>query len=56
MLFSTVFHVWGELNRTFTRNVPTGNLLRSFSQFVKWDDPTQPPNLRVRRSSQQHQQ
>jgi hypothetical protein len=46
-LFSTVFHVWGKLNRTFDRNPQGDNLLDYFDQYVKWSDPTRPNFLQV---------
>ena len=46
-LFATVFHVWGKLNRTFTRGAETGGLLDYFDQYVKWDDPSKPNYLQV---------
>jgi hypothetical protein len=46
-LFSTVFHVWGKLNRTFDRNPQAENLLDYFDQYVKWTDPARPNFLQV---------
>eukprot|EP00882_Tetradesmus_deserticola_P004386 GHRQ01004630.1.p1 GENE.GHRQ01004630.1~~GHRQ01004630.1.p1 ORF type:complete len:505 (+),score=154.95 GHRQ01004630.1:71-1585(+) len=46
-LFSTVFHVWGKLNRTFDRSPQADNLLDYFDQYVKWSDPASPPFLQV---------
>lgn len=46
-LFSTVFHVWGKLNRTFDRNAQGENLLDYFDQYVKWTDPSKPNFLQV---------
>jgi len=46
-LFSTVFHVWGKLNRTFTKGAESGGLLDYFDQYVKWDDPSKPNYLQV---------
>jgi hypothetical protein len=46
-LFSTVFHVWGKLNRTFDRNPQGDNLLDYFDQYVKWSDPSRPNFLQV---------
>jgi hypothetical protein len=46
-LFSTVFHVWGKLNRTFDRTPQGDNLQDYFGQYVKWSDPTQPNYLQV---------
>lgn len=46
-LFSTVFHVWGKLNRTFDRSPQGDTLLDYFDQYVKWEDPTKPPFLQV---------
>lgn len=46
-LYSTVFHVWGKLNRTFDRNPQGENLLDYFDQYVKWTDPSKPNFLQV---------
>jgi hypothetical protein len=46
-LFSTVFHVWGKLNRTFDRSAQGENLLDYFDQYVKWTDPSRPNFLQV---------
>jgi len=46
-LFSTVFHVWGKLNRTFDRTPQGDNLQDYFGQYVKWMDPSQPNQLQV---------
>lgn len=46
-LYSTVFHVWGKLNRTFTATPPADNLLDYFDQYVKWEDPAKPNFLQV---------
>jgi hypothetical protein len=46
-LFSTVFHVWGKLNRTFDRNPQGENLLDYFDQYVKWENPARPNFLQV---------
>lgn len=46
-LTSTVFHVWGKLNRTFDRNPQADNLLDYFDQYVKWTDPAKPNFLQV---------
>jgi hypothetical protein len=46
-LFSSVFHVWGKLNRTFDRNPQGDNLLDYFDQYVKWTDPAKPNFLQV---------
>lgn len=47
-LYSTVFHVWGKLNRTFDRSSQGENLLDYFDQYVKWTDPSKPNFLQVR--------
>lgn len=47
-LFSTVFHVWGKLNRTFDATPQGDNLQDYFGQYVKWSDPSQPNYLQVR--------
>lgn len=46
-LTSTVFHVWGKLNRTFDRSAQGENLLDYFDQYVKWTDPSKPNFLQV---------
>jgi len=46
-MFSTVFHVWGKLNKTFTAQAPTAGLLNYFDMYVKWTDPAQPAFLQV---------
>lgn len=46
-LFSTVFHVWGKLNRTFDSTPQADGLLDYFGQYVKWADPSEPNNLQV---------
>ena len=46
-LFSTVFHVWGKLNRTFDAAPQADNLQDYFGQFVKWTDPREPNFLQV---------
>jgi hypothetical protein len=46
-LYSTVFHVWGKLNRTFDRGAQGENLLDYFDQYVKWTDPSKPNFLQV---------
>jgi hypothetical protein len=46
-LFSTVFHVWGKLNRTFDRTPQAENLQDYFGQYVKWTEPGQPNQLQV---------
>jgi hypothetical protein len=46
-LFSTVFHVWGKLNRTFDRTPQGDNLQDYFGQYVKWTDPKDPNHLQV---------
>jgi hypothetical protein len=47
-LTSTVFHVWGKLNRTFDRSAQGENLLDYFDQYVKWTDPSKPNFLQVK--------
>jgi hypothetical protein len=54
-LFATVFHVWGKLNRTFTKGAESGGLLDYFDQYVKWDDPTKPNYLQVGFKGWQHE-
>lgn len=46
-LFSTVFHVWGKLNRTFDPSPQADSLQDYFGQYVKWTDPMQPNYLQV---------
>ncbi|GBF90097.1 hypothetical protein Rsub_02805 [Raphidocelis subcapitata] len=46
-LFSTVFHVWGKLNRTFDTSPQPEGLQDYFGQYVKWSDATQPNHLQV---------
>jgi len=46
-MFSTVFHVWGKLNRTFDRGEQAEGLLDYFDQYVKWEDPQRPAALKV---------
>ncbi|KAF6263554.1 hypothetical protein COO60DRAFT_415468 [Scenedesmus sp. NREL 46B-D3] len=46
-LFSTVFHVWGKLNRTFDPSPQGENLLDYFDQYVRWSDPQRPNFLQV---------
>ena len=46
-LFSTVFRVWGKLNRTFDASPQAENLQDYFGQYVKWDNPAMPNHLQV---------
>ncbi|GBF88776.1 hypothetical protein Rsub_01677 [Raphidocelis subcapitata] len=46
-LFSTVFHVWGKLNRTFDASPQAEGLQDYFGQYVKWSETGAPDHLQV---------